>query len=627
MPLVYSQQARQVLDLMIGFKISPLLWKHLYYSKDHALSAGRCQTPALCLVYDRQKQPDTSHCCYKTVGRFFPHPYTLNFEFNHEYTHPEEMNTFMEMSKIHSHSFHVHEKKMSIRSPPAPFHTSGLLQSASNVLHYSPKVTNQLAQKLYQSGHITYLRTEAKTYSQECLSKAASFVADKYGINCVGSLSRISNEKCQLPHEAIRVTQLTVPEITDDDPRMNSLYKLIWRNTVESCMSEAQFHTYKVTVDAPQNHTYVTTMDVPISLGWMHIQTERKPRETETTMSWLFYVQSYVIKVVPFVAIESKVIIKGGNKHYTESGLIQRLEELEIGRPSTYALFVETLVQRGYIKCTDVPGTERSCTEFRLSSDTNLVVRKEGIKILGEEKNKLVIQPAGTLCVEFLMKHFHTFFDYSYTKKMEEELDKICDNVENMVSWKKFCTKTYIDLLGLLKPVAQNEKRKILRLDDQHEVVFQKYGPMVRKQVESGYEWLPIKEDMVLDMERLQKGEYSVDDLVEYLSSYLGEYQEKPLFIKKGPYGSYVQWGDVQKSVKEKAITFERAMELLEETPVTSSNIMRVIDSHTSIRKGKYGPYLYHKKGNMKQPKFVALKQFKGDYLSCDHEELYALLV
>ena len=273
MPLVHAQQARQVLDLMIGFKISPLLWKYVYYSKDNVLSAGRCQTPALCLIYDQDQQPDTSHYSYKTIGQFFPHPHTLSFELNHAFTQPEEIKVFMDLSTTYAHSFQVHEKKESTRSPPLPFHTSGLLQSASNVLHYSPKVTNQLAQKLYQKGYITYLRTEAKTYSQDFLSQATTFITNKYGINHVGTLSQISNQQVTLPHEAIRVTKIDKQDIDDEeDDSIKALYKLIWRNTVESCMSEAQFHTYKVTIDAPQKHTYVTTMEVPISLGWMKVQ-------------------------------------------------------------------------------------------------------------------------------------------------------------------------------------------------------------------------------------------------------------------------------------------------------------------------------------------------------------------
>ena len=619
MSLVRSQQARQVLDLMIGFKISPLLWKHLYYSKDHALSAGRCQTPALRLIYEKTKQPDTSHYCYKTTARFFPHPFTLSVELNHEFTEAEEVNTFIDLSKAHIHTFCVHDKKVSTRSPPRPFHTSSLLQSASNILHYSPKVTNQLAQKLYQAGHITYIRTEAKTYSQDFLAEAGSYIAAKYGTKCVGPLSRISNEKEKLPHEAIRVTKIAIQEISGEDPQMNSLYKLIWRTTVESCMSEAQFHTHKVTIDAPQNHTYVTSLDVPISLGWMQVQ----PREKETTSSWLFYVQSLGKKIAPSVSIDSKVIVKGGNRHYTESGLIQHLEELEIGRPSTYALFVDTLIERGYIACTEVPGTERSCTDFRWMSDTKMVERQETKKVFGEEKKKLVIQPALTLCIEFLLKHFHPFFDYSYTKKMEEELDKICDHIDDIVSWKSLCLKTYTDIVCLVDPVSQNEKKMTIRLDEEHEVVFQKHGPTVRKQMETGVEYLPIKENILLDTDRLKRGEYSVDDLLAYPSFYLGEHEGKPVHIKKGPYGTYIAWGDVRKSIKEMGITIEQAILYLKETPTISSNVMREIDSSTSIRRGKYGPYLYHKTGNMKQPKFVALKKFKGDYLSCDHDVLH----
>ena len=328
-----------------------------------------------------------------------------------------------------------------------------------------------MAQKLYQSGHITYLRTEAKKYSQEFLQKANTFITTTYGDKFVGCLSSLSNEGDKLPHEAIRVTNLAVREV--EDQTVNSLYKLIWRNTVESCMSDAQFHTYKVTIDAPKKYEYIGTVEVPVSLGWMHLQCKKSDNNT----GQLFYLQSLAKKNAPLIAVESKVVVKGGNKHYTASGLIQKLEELEIGRPSTYAMFVDTLLERGYVKCTDVPGTERDCTEFRLENE-GMVVSTKVTKKFGEEKNKLVIQPTGTLCVEFLRKHFEEFFAYSYTKKMEEALDKLCDE-ESSSSWKTICDQTYQDILRLICPVATKEKKMTVRLDEFHEVVFQQYGPVV----------------------------------------------------------------------------------------------------------------------------------------------------
>ena len=448
-----------------------------------------------------------------------------------------------------------------------------------------------MAQKLYQSGHITYLRTEAKKYSQEFLQKANTFITTTYGDKFVGCLSSLSNEGDKLPHEAIRVTNLAVREV--EDQTVNSLYKLIWRNTVESCMSDAQFHTYKVTIDAPKKYEYIGTVEVPVSLGWMHLQCKK----SDTNTGQLFYLQSLAKKNAPLIAVESKVVVKGGNKHYTASGLIQKLEELEIGRPSTYAMFVDTLLERGYVKCTDVSGTERDCTEFRLENE-GMVVSTKVTKKFGEEKNKLVIQPTGTLCVEFLRKHFEEFFAYSYTKKMEEALDKLCDE-ESSSSWKTICDQTYQDILRLICPVATKEKKMTVRLDEFHEVVFQQYGPVVRKQVDEQQEFLPIKENMILDMDKLKNGGYSVDDLVEYHTSYLGEHDCKPVHIKKGTYGMYVECGEKRKStgkdgIDKETMTLEGAVSwLYKETILPSNtNVLRVLDNYTSVRKGKFGPYL-----------------------------------
>ena len=213
-----------------------------------------------------KKLPDRSKT-YRTTANFFPHPFTLVGELQHEFTEKDEVQSFLEESQTFAHTFVLDEKRVSSRKPPKPFNTSSLLQSAHGTLHLSPQTTNQLAQTLYQNGHITYLRTESKKYSQAFLVQAEQCIIETYDRLHVGNLSALSNAEEKTPHEAIRVTDLRVTHIDSDEPRLKSLYKFIWKNTWESCMSDAQFHVYNMTIQAPLKIVYRTHIEVPVFLG------------------------------------------------------------------------------------------------------------------------------------------------------------------------------------------------------------------------------------------------------------------------------------------------------------------------------------------------------------------------
>jgi DNA topoisomerase-1 len=648
MNMVHAQQARQVLDILIGFKISPVLWKYIYYSKTHALSAGRCQTPALSLIYENEiehkKNDGVMKMEYKTTARFFAYPNTVSCELNRAFETPEEVADFLEQSKTHEHFFTLGERQVSIRSPPLPFNTSGMLQAASNILHYTPKTTNQLAQKLYQAGHITYIRTEAKTYAAEFLVKAEEKISERFSENHIGNLEAVTNIHTQLPHEAIRVTNLNIENINlDDDPRMNTLYKLIWKNTLQSCMSNAVYDTCKMTVMSPIKQcdncsNYIGKIEVPLFMGWMDCGSGGSGGINSSKSPNIFYYQSLGKQIAPIQTIESVISMKGCKTHYTQSGLIKKLEELEIGRPSTYTSFIDTILEKGYVKCEDVQGIEVDCIEFEFKD--GIIEKKSLTKKFGEEKNKLIIQPTGILCIEFLLKHFSELFAYDYTKKMEIELDKI--NAGRAL-WSKICESTYHDILGLIKPISKKESKLSFPIDENHTVIFQQYGPCIRrrrtdqdKDRDHEYEHLPIRDDLVLDMERLKTSGYTLDELVEYKTSYLGEYQEDKVYIRKGPYGVYLEWGENRKALKSlglsgKELTFEEAIKYIDSvmkpTPIQSNDsksqtIMRVLNADTSVRRGRFGPYIFHKTPLMKKPEFHTLKKFQGDFMKCNEQEL-----
>jgi DNA topoisomerase I len=240
--MVKSQMARQVLDILVGFRISPLLWKHLYRNKENSLSAGRCQTPALRLVYENEMEAKAAviETKYRIVGTFYAKK--IDFILSKQLDTSEEVIDFLEKSKTYSHKMTMGTKRETVQQPPKPFSTSSLLQSASSALHMSPKETMSLCQELYQEGHITYMRTESQTYSAVFLSEGREYIHKEYS-EVLGENLQSADESN--PHEAIRVTHIEAKTIETENGKAATLYKWIWRNTIASCMPAFRvYHTH-----------------------------------------------------------------------------------------------------------------------------------------------------------------------------------------------------------------------------------------------------------------------------------------------------------------------------------------------------------------------------------------------
>jgi len=663
MNIIRAQHARQILDMYIGFKISPVLWKYVYSSKSNALSAGRCQTPALRLIYDNYQEKKSHHGGkrqYKTVGHFFP-SFCISCELNHAFEQAQDIRKFIEESQTFSHEFMIGEPHTSMRAPPTPLNTSKMLQSASHLLHIPPKGVMNLAQQLYQEGHITYMRTESKKYSPEFLQKTEKYITSlRYsdegsdGRRYVGNLLSLSSEGLGLPHEAIRVTDIYISQLTTNDSKLNTLYHFIWKNTVESCMSAAEYQVRKIRITAPMEHEYMYSLEIPVFLGWkrltnhketeinpqgllLYLQSTRKPASDVSTTLPTSLPNPSDLRSYGFASytyIESSMTLRGTHSHYTESGLIQTLEDLQIGRPSTYSMFVETIQERGYVQKTDVAGITLDCTDFILRSGEKV---QETIvkKTLGGERGKLVIQPLGILCMEFLLEHFEGLFAYSYTKTLEEELDIISTIGKSSggTSWYQICETTRIDINDQVKIANQNHKQTY-PIDENHAIVFQGSGPCVRNSITMDY--LPIKPSVSLQLEKIKMGGYTLEELLLYKQSYIGEYQEKAIHLRTGPYGVYLEWGDVRKSlgsledaeslISWSTFSLETAIEYLEGVPTVEpekeTGVLRILTPEMNIRKGPYGNYIYYKTSAMKKPNFINTHGFSGNILTCDIEEL-----
>lgn len=624
--LVKAQQARQVLDVIVGYKISPFLWKYLYHNKSNSLSAGRCQTPALRLVYDneveRRSKGDLEYK-YRITGYFGSR--NIPFELHTDFVGEPDVLAFLTKSIKHSHRITVGSPKDAIRAPPKPFSTSRLLQTASNQLHYSPTDTMGMCQQLYQSGYITYMRTESSQYSKIFLEQASKYILDQYGSNkYIGEPDNLENKDTSNPHEAIRVTQLTNRSLPSEDKRLVAMYKLIWRNTIESCMSEAKMQTTKVEISAPDEYTYVNTIETPVFLGWKIVHDKPLDASDQNAPTGqILYIKTLMNKPIEYTKIDSTVVVHSKHRHYTEASLIQTLEELGIGRPSTFASIVDTIQERGYVKRKDIDGIKMECREHTL--ETNIVNSRVIEKTFGNEKNKLVIEPIGTVTIEFLTKYYDLLFSYEYTKMMEIELDLISHGELDDIT--TLCKKCYDDIVKLSKPIEKIAKQTY-RLDDEHTFTFDKYGPVIRKSIdEENIEFISVRKDVDIDIDKLTNGLYTVEDLAETKEKKVGIYENKDVILKNGRYGMYIEWDghsenlkDVKKAFDE--IGIEDIVPILDKKKPTDehveTNVLRKLNEDMNIRKGKYGAYVYYKRADMKSPQFLNIKKFPEGYLGCD---------
>lgn len=630
MDIVHAQHARQVLDVIVGYKISPYLWKYLYNNKSNSLSAGRCQTPALRLVYDNEKNKNAGiETRYKTVGTFFSK--NIEFTLNHEFEKQPDVLDFLEKSKSFEHKLSICSQKESVKSAPKPFNTSRLLQTANSMLHISPKDTMNICQQLYQNGFITYMRTESTLYSSTFLEKAKKYILDEWKTNdYLGNLEALENKDSSNPHEAIRVTYIETYSIPNcEDRRMNAIYKLIWKNTVASCMANARYNITPIKITAPLSYNYLYEIEIPVFLGWKKIEERTSNNELidnqSSQSSLLLFFQSIQSnpKNISYQRIETSIVVRNKHQHYTEASLISKLEEMGIGRPSTFAMIVDTIQERGYVLRTDLTGEKVECKEYTLSGVKIVETIKE--KIFGNEKNKLVIQPIGILTIEFLVKYYQQLFSYEYTKNMEDQLDVISSG--NISDWSQICKNCYQEIKELSAPM-KNIQKQCFKLDDNHDFIFEKYGPSIRRKLDDGkFEYINVKKEIEIDLEALKQGKYSVDELIELKTNLLGKYQNEDMFIKNGRYGPYVEWGDKKESIKDikkplSEITLIDIEKFLEKENTVGKNILRPLNEHMSIRRGQYGPYVYYKKPEMKKPQFLNIKKFPEGFLTCEKEIL-----
>ena len=615
---VHAQHARQILDLLVGYTISPILWKNIPRKK--GLSAGRCQTPAVRLIYDNQMEVNKSsgEKVYTTI--FFTKilQEEIGFKLNYDYRKEEEMLDFLEESVNHDHKFKCSKPKITIKKQPQPFTTSTLQQKASNEFHYSPKETMKLAQKLYEKGYITYMRTDSKAYSKEFIEKAKEYITEKFSsthiLKTIDDLivenkkKKKKGDNAQEAHEAIRPTDINRTKIESDFPREKKLYYLIWRNTLESCMSPAEFLSINANLSSPKKPYYVYKTEQIQFPGWKAVAGYIEKNEI---YEYLLKIENG--KIFEYSKITSKPTLKKMVMHYTEAKLVQLLEKKGIGRPSTFSSLIDKIQERGYVKKEDVKGKEIICNEFTLIDDT--IEEEEIKKVFGNEKNKLVLQPIGQIVIEFLIQNFNNLFVYEYTKKMETQLDNISKGEKR---WHELCRECYDEMNNSSDDVKKSNMNDI-EIDEKHTFFVGQYGPCIKYKENGKTKYKSAKKD--LDIDKLRRGEYTLEEILKPKDTAFGEYQGKEIILKEGKYGKYVSWNGKNVSLKSLGdqITLENIIPLL---TAKNPNIIRELRSYLSIRKGKWGPYIFYKNPRKNKPEFLKLIGCKLNIKTCAKNDL-----
>ncbi len=600
--LVNAQQARRVLDRLVGFELSPVLWRKVRPS----LSAGRVQSVAVKLIVEREHEIEkfNTTSSYKVDGLFTPlrdAKVELNAELNKRFADKEEAMTFL--THCQNAKFHVSaiEKTPGKKSPAPPFTTSTLQQEAARKLGFSVSKTMVVAQQLYEAGYITYMRTDSVNLSSMALAMAHKVVASKYGEDYAKTRKYVTKSKgAQEAHEAIRPTDITRETIPGDTFAKN-LYELIWKRTIASQMSDAK--TEKTTISIPvegRAEKFVATGEVILFPGFLKVYTESRDDDNEEIKGMLPNME--LDEALNAKQIAATQRFAQPPVRYTEASLVKKLEELGIGRPSTYAPTISTIQKREYVRKATRQGKERQYVCLTLTSDgIQEAVKKEKF---GYEKDKLIPTDVGIVVNDYLQENFKDIMDYGFTADVEKEFDDIAEGKAN---WQEMMHRFYGDFHQQVDTAINYSTKasgeRLLGYDPKtNEKVFAKlgkYGPMV--QIGESYadakpRYARLQADQFIDTITLEEAL----DLFRLPRS-LGDWNGQAVSVGVGRFGPYVRCGNIFESVPKTedpySITLERSIELLEskvkKTADRTPHLIGHLDGKEILAAtGRYGPYI-----------------------------------
>ena len=630
MNLVNAQQARRILDRLVGFKLSPVLWRKV----KPALSAGRVQSVAVRLIVEREReiQDFKSETFYNVNGIFaITNPdgsaTEVKAQLGTKFKTHEEVEAFLEKCKEAVFTVESISKKPLKRTPAPPFTTSTLQQEAARKLGFTVSQTMMVAQHLYENGQIPYMRTDSVNRSSLCLNASKQEIVNLYGKEYSKTRQyHTSSKGAQEAHEAIRPTYMDKTEI-EGTAQEKRLYDLIWKRTIASQMADAEIEKTQVNINISSlSEQFIAQGEVVKFDGFIKVY--RESIDDEEQQDEFSHILPPLTEGQELTRREIQALERftQGPQRYTEASLVHKLEELGIGRPSTYAPTISTIQQREYVQKGDKKGEERFYTVDVLKGKQ--ITQKKRKEMVGSDKGKLLPTDIGIVVNDFLMNHFTEIMDYNFTAKVEQDFDKIAEGDEKWQAMLKSFYKSFEPTVEKTMNARSEHKagERQLGLDPKtHRPVFVKigrFGPVVQigtaeDQVKPQFAQLPKEQSME---------SITLEDALELfkLPRTLGEYEGSPVIIGAGRFGPYVlhekKYTSLEKDDDPMSITIERAIELIEEKrkQETKKHLKFFTeDMKLEILNGRYGPYLSYDGKNFRLPKALHEKVAELTYEEC----------
>ena len=620
MSLVNAQQARRVLDRLVGFELSPVLWRKI----QPKLSAGRVQSVALRLVVDREREilAFSNEPYYRIEALFHPEgtpeSTTVKAFLDRRMPDLESAREFLERCIGATFTISSIEKKEGTRTPAAPFTTSTLQQEAARKLRLSVGQTMSIAQRLYESGLITYMRTDSTNLSSLAINTAKQYICNNFG----QEYSQVRQYKtkakgAQEAHEAIRPTYMENTSI-EGTPQEKKLYELIWKRTVASQMADARIlrTDIKVSSDKGEEKFNVQASQVLFD-GFLKLYMEGSDEPA----------QDDEMVILPEMAIGAQMFEKGitaeckftaAPSRYSEATLVKKLEELGIGRPSTYAPTISTLTKgRGYIIKGDKTGEKHNVTNLTLNNGTIKASAKA--EVVGAEKRKLLPQDIGMIVTDYLVKNFETILDYGFTANVEKDFDRVAEGEQ---VWNSVISEFYGPFHNKVQETLSNrEYSHVSRelgtdpADGQILIAkFGQYGPYVQKGDGDSKQYASLAPGQLIESITLEEALKLFE-----LPRTVGQYEGIDIVCTKGRYGPYIKYGDKNISLPRGTdplnVDFDTCVKLIAESAEkkTGGIIAEYKESDIQVLNGAYGPYIKHAGSNYKIPKGIEPEELTED--------------
>lgn len=609
--LVNAQQARRILDRIVGFELSPILWKKI----KPALSAGRVQSVAVRLIVERERevQAFVSEASYRVTAVFNnADGAEIRADLGQRFKTKEEANAFLEKCKKSTFTIEDITTRPVKKSPAAPFTTSTLQQEAARKLGYTVAQTMMLAQRLYESGLITYMRTDSVNLSDLALNTSREAITSLMGERYVQTRHFTTKTKgAQEAHEAIRPTYMSTDKI-EGTSQEQRLYELIWKRTLASQMADAELEKTTATIGiSGQTDKFIAVGEVVMFDGFLRVYKESYDEEVEQEDESRLLPTMKVGQTLECKTITATERFSQCPPRYTEASLVRKLEELGIGRPSTYAPTISTVQQRGYVEKGNREGVKRDYTILKL--EEGVISESTRTELTGSEKSKLLPTDVGIVVNDFLIEYFPQIMDYNFTASVEKEFDEIADGEKE---WTGVMEHFYEGFHPLVEQTltSKSEHRvgeRILGTDPktgkQVSVKIGRFGPVVQIGTvddEEKPKFAQLKKEYSLETITLEEAL----DLFK-LPRNLGEVEGKTVIIGEGRFGPYVHYGDmfvsIPKTTNPLEITLDEALTLIRNKQ--QADAQKVIKTFAEepdlqILNGRYGPYISYQKKNYKIP-------------------------